>query len=153
MSGMKILLALAASVCLLSAADAKLGKPLTIKEPMPVSALLAKADSLVGKTVQVKGKITEVCQQMGCWVQLAGDDGKAIRIKVNDGEIVFPKDGAGRTAIAEGQLAKIVRTREEAIAAAKHEAEESGKSFDPARIPSGTTAYQIQGTGAVILGN
>ena len=45
----------------------KNGKPLTVKEPMALATLLAHPDDYVGKTVQVKGKITEVCQMAGCW--------------------------------------------------------------------------------------
>ena len=150
---MKLFAAFALSLCLLAAADSKLGKPLTLKEPLTVEQLLAKPGEYVGKTVQVKGRILEVCQMAGCWMELAGEDGSSVRIKVNDGEIEFPKDGADRTAIAEGRLAKIDMTREEAIEAAKHEAEESGKPFDATSIKAGVTRYQIQGTGAVILGN
>ena len=35
---------------------------------MPLATLLAHPADYVGKTVQVKGKIAEVCQEMGCWV-------------------------------------------------------------------------------------
>src|SRR5215813_3979559 len=110
-----VLVCLAASV---SAADLKLGKPLTLKEPMPIGALLAKPADYVGKTVQVKGKITEVCEMMGCWMNLVNDEGQKIRIKVNDGEIEFPKDSAGKTAIVEGRLDKLELTREQAAARA-----------------------------------
>jgi len=88
---------------------------------------------------------------VACWVALVDEDGKTLRVKVNDGEIVFPKTAVGKMAIAEGEFKKIERTRDQAIAQAKHEAEESGRKFDPARIKSGTTSYQINGVGAVIL--
>jgi hypothetical protein len=42
-------------------------------------------------------------------------------------------------------------TKEQVIAARKHQAEESGKKFDSATVTSGETVYQIAGTGAVIL--
>jgi hypothetical protein len=131
-------------------ADTRLGKPLSDSKPVPVATLMAAPDDSVGKTVQVKGKITEVCERMGCWMQLV--DGKTgVRVKVQDGEIVFPKSAIGRTAIAEGTLSKLQLTKEQAIARAKHEAEERGTKFDPASVTSGATIYQIQGTGAVIL--
>jgi hypothetical protein len=85
---------------------------------------------------------------MGCWMYLADDQGRKIRIKVNDGEIVFPNDGAGRIATAEGVFTKM--TREQLIEQAQDEAESSKRPFDPASIKSGTVEYQIQGTGAVI---
>ena len=62
---MKILPSLLAAASLLSAAEIKLGKPLTLKEPMTLAALLAKPADYVGKTVQVKGKVVEVCQVNG----------------------------------------------------------------------------------------
>jgi hypothetical protein len=130
----------------------KLGQPLTLKQPMPVSQAVAEAESLVGKTVQVRGKVTEVCQMMGCWMQLVDSaTGKAIRIKVNDGEIVFPKDSPSKMVIAEGTMKKIVLTKQQAAASDRHEAEEQWRKFDPATVTTGRTIYQIQGTGAVIL--
>ncbi|HEY2016011.1 MAG TPA: DUF4920 domain-containing protein [Bryobacteraceae bacterium] len=150
---MKTLLSLLAAVSLLSAAEIKLGKPLTVKEPVAIAALMAHADDYVGKTVQAKGKITEVCQAMGCWMDLTNDEGQKIRIKVEDGDIVFPKDSAGKMAVAEGKFSKTELTREQAVAQAKEEAQESGRKFNPDSVKKGTTIYQIQGTGAVILSN
>jgi len=136
---------------LLSAAEIKLGKPLTLKDPMPLAMLLAKPADYVGKTVQVKGKVAEVCQMMGCWMELTNDDGQKLRIKVNDGEIEFPKDSAGKTAVAEGRLQKIELTKEQATARAEEEAKERGAKFDPSSVKGPVTIYEIQGTGAVIL--
>ena len=153
MERMRILLASILALGLLSAAEIKLGKPLTVKEPMPLATLLAHADDYVGKTVQVKGKIVEVCQMMGCWMDLSNDAGQKLRIKVNDGEIDFPKDGAGKTAVAEGKFTKSELTKEQAVARAKEDAEEKGKTFDAASVTGGITVYQIEGSGAVILSN
>jgi uncharacterized protein DUF4920 len=147
---MRLLIAASLAIAALSAADLKLGKPLTQKEPLPLATVLAKPADYIGKTIQVKGKITEVCEMMGCWMDLTNDEGQKLRIKVNDGEIEFPKNAAGKTAIAEGRFDKIELTKEEAIARAKEEAEDKGKKFDPASVKSGMTIYQIQGTGAVI---
>jgi hypothetical protein len=144
-------IALLAACTLLAAADTKLGKPLTAKQPVAIAELLAKPADYIGKTVQVKGKITEVCQMMGCWIYVADVQGNKIRVKVNDGEIVFPKDGAGRTVTAEGVFTKEDLTREQAIDRAREEAKDSGRKFDPASIKTGTAIYQIQGTGAVIV--
>lgn len=137
---------------MLLAAGKDLGKPLTLKEPLTISKVLGTPDDYAGKTVQVKGKITEVCTMMGCWMNLVeSGTTKSIRIKVNDGEIVFPKEAIGKTAIAEGTFKKIALTRDQAVARAKHEAEETGRKFDPAQVKGPITIYQIQGTGARIL--
>jgi hypothetical protein len=150
---MRLLLIAALAAGLLSAADVKLGKPLTVKDPLPLATLLAKPADYIGKTVQVKGKITEVCQMMGCWMDLTNDSGQKIRIKVKDGEIEFPKDSAGKTAVAEGRFDKIELSKEQATARAEEEAKEAGRKFDPASVKGPVTIYQIQGAGAVILGN
>jgi Domain of unknown function (DUF4920) len=147
---MRFLFASLIALSLLSAAENKLGKPLTVKEPMPLATLIAHADDYVGKTVQVRGKIVEVCQEMGCWLDLTNDAGQKVRIKVMDGDIVFPKDGAGRIAVAEGKFSKSELTKEQAIERAKEEAHEKGAAFDPGSVKGPVTVYQIQGTGAVI---
>ena len=145
-----IVLILTTSLAL--AAEVKLGKPLTLTESVSVDKLLAKPDDFVGKTVQVKGKVTEVCQMMGCWMLLGDPEtGKTVKIKVDDGVIVFPKDAAGKMVIAEGKLVKLELTKEQVIARAKHEAEEQKRKFDPSKIKSGETIYQIEGAGAVLL--
>jgi len=117
---------------------------------MALSTLMGHADEYVGKTVQVRGKITEVCQMMGCWMELINDSGQRVRIKVEDGDIVFPKDSAGKVAVAEGKFTKTELTRDQVAARAKEEAEESGRKFDPGKVKGGMTLYQIEGTGAVI---
>ena len=102
---MRLLLGLMAAATLLCAADTKYGKPLTLDKPTPLATILSKPDDFAGKTVQVKGKITEVCQSMGCWLEIADDGGKHIRFNSHD-TIEFPKDSAGRTVVAEGKLVK-----------------------------------------------
>jgi hypothetical protein len=132
--------------------ETKLGKPLALKESTPIETVLSNPAAFAGKQVQVKGKITEVCQMAGCWMALTdAQSGKSIRIKVNDGEIVFPGESVGKNAIAEGAFTKIELSRDQAVAQARHEAEERGRKFDASKVKSGVTIYQIRGTGAVVL--
>ena len=139
------------AVCAAGEGPTKLGKALTLKTPLAVRQVLAQPEPLVGKTVQVKGRITEVCQMAGCWMALADlETAGILRVKVNDGDIVFPKEGVGKVAIAEGTLVKLTLTKEQAIGQARHEAEEQGRTFNPASIKSGSVIYQLRGAGAVI---
>ena len=143
-----VLSALATSPAL---AATKYGKALTAATPVKVSELLAKPDAYVGKVVKVEGLVTEVCPKRGCWINVAGDkEFQTIRVKVEDGVIVFPLTDKGRKVVAEGTFKKMELTREQAIERAKHEAEEKGTKFDPATITGPATVYQIQGTGAVV---
>jgi len=150
---MRILLASLLALGLLSAGETKVGKPLTVKEPLTVAAVLAKPGDYVGKTIAVKGKIAEVCQEMGCWMELTNDAGQSLKVEVNHGELEFPKDGKGKMAIAEGKLTKSELTREQAVDRAKEEAKDKGQTFDPASVKGPQTVYQIQGSGAIILTN
>ncbi len=146
---MKVIVFFALAAAL--ASGQKLGKPLTLKEPVTLAALLANPDASVGKTVQVQGKVTEVCEMMGCWMNLTDADGHLLRIKVEDGDIVFPKAAIGKQAVAEGVLQKEEMSKEKLIEQMKHEAEENGRKFDPAKVKAGKTVYTIAGTGAVVL--
>ncbi|HWR34588.1 MAG TPA: DUF4920 domain-containing protein [Clostridia bacterium] len=132
------------------AGETKLGNPLKLKETVSIKKLVVHRDQYAGKDVQVKGKVTEVCQKAGCWMVVMDDKGNAVKIKVKDGEIVFPKDAAGKMATVEGKFVKTERTREEAIQQAKHEAEEKKLPFDESKAKIETVTYQIQATGAVI---
>jgi hypothetical protein len=148
---MRTLIVSLAVAALAFGAAVNLGKPLTLKEPMSMQKLTSAPDQYLNKTVQVKGKVADVCQMMGCWMELVEAGSAArVRIKVEDGVIVFPKDSVGKTAVAEGVFAKLQMTREEAIEQAKHEAEMNKRSFDPSKIKGAVTIYQIQATGAVV---
>jgi hypothetical protein len=148
---MKHALLLLISTALVFGGEAKFGKPLALTQQVAIDKLVAAPEQYIGKTVQVKGAVREVCQKMGCWMEIADPaSNKSVRIKVKDGEIVFPKDAAGKTAVAEGKFARLQLTREQAVAQAKHEAEMNKKPFNPESIKGPQTLYQIQGTGAVI---
>jgi NACalpha-BTF3-like transcription factor len=149
---MRLLIAILTLTLCSLAADSKLGAPLALKSQTPIADLSGKPTDYVGKQVQVKGKVTEVCQNMGCWMMLVDPANNAkVRIKVKDGEIVFPKEAVGKMAVAEGKFVEIKMTKEQAIERAKHEAEENKKPFDPASVTGPQTIYQIAGSGAVIL--
>jgi hypothetical protein len=149
---MRLFLSIVLAASLLLAGEVKLGAPLKHNKLTDISALEAKPADYVGQTVQVKGKITEVCEKAGCWMNLVDPKTSAkVRIKVKDGEIVFPKEAVGRMAVAEGTFSKLELTKDQLIAQLKHEAEENNKKFDPASVKEGKTIYQIQGSGAVVL--
>jgi len=129
------------------------GEGITLKTATPVSELLENGDAYVGKRIQVRGMIVDVCEARGCWVYVAGDKPfEKIRVKVTDGEIVFPLEARGVEAQVEGILEKFDLSRDEVIQRKQHHAEEQGETFDPASITSGETFYQIRGLGAQIEG-
>ena len=87
----------------------------------------------------------------GCWIELSSDvEGEKIKVKVKDGEIVFPQEAKGKTAKVEGTVYKIELSKEDAIDYYKHQAEEKGENFDSTSVNSPVTIYQIKGLGAKI---
>ena len=122
------------------------------QEAVKVSDLVAHPEKYVGKSVRVEGVIVDVCEMRGCWMDLAGDTkSEKVRIKVNDGVMVFPREAKGSQAVACGVFTKIEMKPEDALAYAKHLAEERGEKFDAATAKNvQTVLYQISGTGAVI---
>ena len=127
------------------------GKGVTVAETTLVSDILASPAHYVGKKVKVSGMITEVCAKRGCWVYVAGDKPyEKIQIKVVDGEIVFPMTASGRRAEVEGVVEELKMTKEEVLRWKKHQAEESGKPFDPVSVKGDETMIRILGSGAAI---
>jgi hypothetical protein len=127
------------------------GKKVTLKEVTPVADILGNPEKYDGKQVLVEGKVGDVCKKMGCWMMLTGE-GKveSIRVKVKDGEIVFPQDARGRMARVQGVVSVRTMTKEQLIAQGEHMAEEQGVTFDPATVTGPKKVVQINGEGAVI---
>jgi len=127
------------------------GKPLTGSDTVKISTLMAEPDKYVGQTVRVEGIITGVCEKRGCWMTLASDqEFQDLRIKVDDGVIVFPIEAKGKRAVAEGEFARIAMTMEQTLAYRKHMAEETGEAFDPDTVTEPLIQYQLNAVGAVI---
>ena len=127
------------------------GQPVSLSEETAVSAIIDNPDAYVGRKVKVSGLVIDVCSRRGCWIYLAGDrEFEKIRIKVTDGEIVFPMEARGKQAVVEGVVESMELTKEQVIARRKHHAEETGEAFDPASITSGETILRIRGLGAEI---
>jgi len=128
-----------------------LGGEITLTEKTNISDILLDPDSYMDQTVLVEGEILDVCPKMGCWMELKSDDGEGmIKVKVKDGDIVFPVEAIGETAVVEGTVYKIELSQEDAIGYYEHIAEETGEDFDPSTITGPMTIYQIKGLGAVI---
>jgi hypothetical protein len=137
-------------------ADAKsYGAGVKLAETTSVARILADPDAYVGKKVRIEGKVADVCPMKGCWMELSeGTDGHGaskLRVKVDDGVIVFPVTARGKLAVAEGVVEAIPMTREKYVAWLSHLAEERGEKLDPATVGNGPfRILQIRGTGARI---
>jgi hypothetical protein len=139
-----------------AAAEEVVGGGVKLVETTSIARVLADPDAYVGKTVRIEGKVLDVCPMRGCWMELeeggeAGKGGGRLRVKVDDGVIVFPVTARGRLAVAEGTIEALPMTREQYVAWLSHLAEERGERFDPASVGDGPfRVLQLKGTGARI---
>ena len=131
-------------------AQEKLGNEITLKEKTEISEIISNPTEYLGEKVLIEGEVLAVCQMAGCWMEVSNEEGQKIRVKVKDGDIVFPKDAVGKTALVEGEVYKLEFNEEEAKDYFKHMAEESNQEFDPSKVNGPLTIYQIKGMGAVI---
>lgn len=93
----------------------KRGAPLSDAKPTPLAEVLANPDSFKGKTILVEGVISTVCQDMGCWMQLAPEGAKeTMQVKFKDHAFFIPKDAKGVKARAEGVAEVKVLSKEDA---------------------------------------
>lgn len=151
---MRIALAFTAALLLAVpalAADGQTFGKVTDLKAVKLSELMAKPEAYVGKSVKVEGLITDVCSKRGCWIRLGGDkEFQTITFKVQDGVMTFPMSVKGKRAEAEGVFTRVELSKEDALARAKHEAEEKGVAFDPQTVTGPSVLYMLKGQGAVV---
>ena len=100
-----------------------------------VDELLSSADNKLGTNLLLTGIITEVCPMRGCWLQVKDyNSNSSIRIKVTDGEIVFPLSAKGKNIIAEGMFTKLELSEKQAKNWKHHLALEKGIELDTSKI-------------------
>lgn len=129
------------------------GAGVRVAETTAVADILDHPESYVGRTVAVEGEVADVCQAAGCWLELRAADGpRTLKVKVEDGVMVFPKDSRGKRARAQGEVERLDLDREGYILHVAHEAHEQGRDFDEATVPAEGPyhVYRIRGTGAEV---
>ena len=128
------------------------GEAVNEKDTMEISTLLASPQNYVDKRVTVAGTIVGVCEKRGCWMNLASDARfEKLRIKVRDGDMVFPMSAKGRQALATGYLKEIRLSLEQTQRYKASLAKRAGKTFDLASVTSGMSLYQMSPIGVKIL--
>ena len=130
------------------------GEPLTSGlEATPIEQIVADPDSWLGKHVRIEGRVSGVCAHQGCWLDLVSTDDSTLRVKVDDGVIVFPQDALGLEATAEGTVEILEMDREQYEGWMRHQAEERGEEYDPMELDEGPhRVVRLRGLGATITG-
>ena len=140
-----LILVFAAAVSMAFApADEKLGAGVSLKETTSIADVVKNPEAYVGKTIRVDGTATAVCQHMGCWMAVSESDkadAPTVRLKVEDGVIVFPVSAKGKAVSAQGTFERIAANDAEGKEAASEHAKHQAKA---------TATYQLKATGAII---
>jgi len=105
---------------------------------------MVKAGNTDISGVKVEGKVNEVCQAKGCWMQLDKGDGTTMRVTFKDYGFFVPKDCGGKSAIILGH-AYMDTTAVEDL---RHFAEDAGKSkeeIEKITEPEVELAFEAEG--------
>ena len=117
--------------------------------------LISNKDVFINKEVKVRGLVNEVCPMRGCWLEVVDENGiDKLRIKVTDGDIVFPLSAKGRNIEAEGQFSILTLNKQQAKNWKKHLAAEKGIELDTSEIilsQDDYFEYRLNTTGAKIF--
>jgi hypothetical protein len=115
------------------------GLEFTLADSVPAGNILENPDAFVGQTVRITGKVSDVCQKMGCWMVITDSD-KHMRITTKDHKFFVAKDGAGAQCDLEGVVVK----RDASPARTEHfKSEQSEGAPMPEGETTGTATYEI----------
>jgi hypothetical protein len=99
-----------------------IGEPIT--QPVVPLAEIAKDPSrFASRVVATTGKVTAVCQEMGCWMELRDESGQA-HVRMHGHAFFVPKTASGH--VARVQATIVARPGE-------HDCEEGAKSSPPGK--------------------
>lgn len=93
------------SSVLMAAEPVTFGDTLNKQQITAVATILAKPAAYLEQQVTIVGEVTGVCSKQQCWMTLAtAENEPRFRIKVRDGDMVFPLSAKGKTAYATGTV-------------------------------------------------
>lgn len=130
----------------INAEDKNFGKELTLTEKTSVAQIMDNPADYEGKKVLIEGTVVSVCEMRGCWIEVAAEEGyEKIRVKVDDGVIVFPMEAKGKKALVEGEVYAVSPAHEcSGDCSEKSKEEKEDCEHETAKV------YQIKGEAAVI---
>lgn len=97
---------------------------------------------------KIRGKVTEVCQEKGCWMKLENANGEKLMVKFKDYGFFMPKNIVGKEVILDGEAS----VNQVSVKQQKHYAEDAGKSKeDVAKIRQPKKEMQFVAKGVLVL--
>jgi len=133
------------------ATEQKFGDGANMKQLVEISEVLASPNEFLDTPITVEGSIVKVCKKRGCWMELASNKKfQTLRIKVRDGDMVFPMTALGKTAYATGKLQALPLSLAQSKRYLAYTAQEQQEEFDVNSVTEAITVYQVSPTGVTI---
>lgn len=100
------------------------GKEITADGAVEASEILTRLETEDSIFIKINTKVSEVCQQKGCWMKVPLNAETEMRVKFKDYDFFVPLNAEGRNTIIEGWAFK----EETSAATLKHYAADAGKT-------------------------
>lgn len=120
----------------------------TADNAITVEQLVSNLKGKEGKVdVKIKGKVTEVCQEMGCWIKVQSTNGE-MTVRMKDHKFFVPVILSGKTIVIDGTAEEKITS----VESQKHLLEDAGKSKEEiAKIKEPKKEIVIQAKGILVL--
>jgi hypothetical protein len=114
-------------------------------EATTIVSQIAGKDSLDAK---VKGKIVDVCQKKGCWMNVDLGNNQTMRVSFKDYSFFVPKEAGGKTVVIEGRAYNDTTSVDEL----RHFASDAGKTeAEIAQITNPEPSITFEAKGVIIF--
>jgi hypothetical protein len=123
------------------------GDSITLNDAIASDQLISKLGTADSVAIKLVGKIDEVCQKKGCWMNMDIGNNQLMKIKFKDYSFFVPKNAAGKTTYMEGYAYRDTIS----VAELKHYAEDAGQSKeDIAKITNPEIKISFEAKGVII---
>ena len=96
---------------------------------------------------KITGRVTEVCQEKGCWMKMEKENGEKLMVKFKDYGFFMPKDIVGKEVVLDGEA----NVKQVSVKQQKHYAEDAGKSKEEiAKIKEPKKEMQFVAKGVLV---
>jgi hypothetical protein len=86
-----------------AASTVKLGAPIRAGQKVALSSIAKESAKYANTTVTTEGRVTAVCQAMGCWMEIA-DTASEAHVRMSGHSFFIPKNASGRRAVVQGTV-------------------------------------------------
>ena len=123
------------------------GDSITQSAAIPADQLAAQMQGKDTLKIKITGKIEEVCQKKGCWMNMNIGNNQSMKVRFKDYAFFIPKDASGKTVFIEGVAFKDTVP----VAELQHYAEDGGKTKEEiAKITEPEISISFEANGVIL---